>query len=54
MYDVLRDGITGKILIKSIDDESLKLIQLQSQQKKIGIVQEWMYCIRKLLKNYWD
>ena len=35
VYDVLRDGIIGKILIKSTADESLKLIKLQSQQKKI-------------------
>ena len=35
VYDVLRDGIIGKILINSTADESLKLIQLKSQQKKL-------------------
>ena len=35
VYDALRDGIIGKISIKSTADESLKLIKLQSQQKKI-------------------
>lgn len=35
VYEILRDGIIGKMSIKSTDDKSLKLIQLQSQHKKI-------------------
>lgn len=35
VYDILRNGIIGKMSIKSTDKESFKLYQLQSQQKKI-------------------
>ncbi|MCJ7651215.1 MAG: IS1634 family transposase [Candidatus Lokiarchaeota archaeon] len=35
VYDILRDGIISKMSIKSTDNESLKLIQLQTPQKKI-------------------
>jgi transposase len=35
VYDILRNGIIGKMSIKSTDKEFFKLYQLQSQQKKI-------------------
>ena len=35
VYDVLKDGIIGKIAMKSTGDEFLKLISPQSQQKAI-------------------
>ena len=35
VYEVLKDGVIGKITIKSTGDEFLKLISLQSQQKAI-------------------
>ena len=34
-YEILRDGIIGKMSLKSSGEESLNLMQLQSQQKKI-------------------
>lgn len=34
-YEILRDGIIGKISLKSTGEESLNLMLLQSQQKKI-------------------
>lgn len=34
-YEILRDGIIGKMSLKSTGEESLNLMQLQSQQKKI-------------------
>jgi len=46
-YDILRDGIIGKMSLKSTGEESLNLMQLQSRQKMIlelfqceGIVEE--------------
>ena len=46
-YEILRDGIIGKMSLKSTGEESLNLMQLQSQQKMIlelfqceGIVEE--------------
>ena len=35
VYEVLKDGVIGKITIKSTGDEFLKLISIQSQQKAI-------------------
>jgi len=35
VYEVLKDGIIGKITMKSTGDEFLKLMSLQSQQKAI-------------------
>ncbi len=35
VYEVLKDGIIGKITVKSTGDEFLKLMSLQSQQKAI-------------------
>ena len=35
LYDVLKDGIIGKITMKSMGDEFLKLMSPQSQQKAI-------------------
>ena len=35
VYDVLKDGIIGKITVKSTGDEFLKLMSVQSQQKAI-------------------
>jgi transposase len=35
VYEVLKNGIIGKITIKSTGDEFLKLMTLQSQQKAI-------------------
>jgi len=35
VYDVLKDGIIGKITVKSTGDEFLKLMSIQSQQKAI-------------------
>ncbi|KAF5410317.1 MAG: hypothetical protein C5S43_04930 [Candidatus Methanocomedens sp.] len=34
-YEILRDGIIGKMSLKSTGEESLNLMQLQSQQKMI-------------------
>jgi transposase len=53
IYEILRDGIIGKMSLKSTGDESLNLMQLQSQQKMIlelfqcdGLVD------KKYLKSY--
>jgi hypothetical protein len=35
VYEVLKDGVIGKITIKSTGDEFLKLMSIQSQQKEI-------------------
>lgn len=35
IYEILRDGIIGKMSVKSTGEESLNLMQLQSQQKMI-------------------
>ena len=35
VYEVLKDGIIGKITMKSTGDEFLKLISTKSQQKSI-------------------
>ena len=35
VYEILKDGIIGKITMKSTGDEFLKLMSLQSQQKSI-------------------
>jgi hypothetical protein len=35
VYQILRDGIVGKMSLKSTGEKSLNLMQLQSQQKKI-------------------
>ena len=35
VYDVLKDGVIGKITIKSTGDKFFKLMSLQSQQKAI-------------------
>ena len=48
-YDILRDGIIGKISLKSTDEESLNLMQLQSQQK---IILELFQCEGIVEKNY--
>ena len=52
IYEILRDGIIGKMSFKSTGEESVNLMQLQSQQKMIlelfqceGIVE------RKYLKS---
>lgn len=48
-YEILRDGIIGKMSLKSTGEESLNLMQLQSQQKKIL---ELFQCEGILEKNY--
>lgn len=48
-YEILRDGIIGKISLKSTGEESLNLMQLQSQQKKIL---ELFQCEGIVEKNY--
>jgi transposase len=48
-YDILRDGIIGKISIKSTNEESLNLMQLQSQQK---LILELFQCEGIMEKNY--
>lgn len=48
-YDILRDGIIGKMSLKSTGEESLNLMQLQSQQKKIL---ELFQCEDIVEKNY--
>ena len=48
-YDILRDGIIGKISLKSTDEESLNLMQLQSQQK---MILELFHCEGIVEKRY--
>ena len=48
-YGILRDGIIGKMSLKSTGEESLNLMQLQSQQKKIL---ELFQCEGIVEKNY--
>jgi len=48
-YEILRDGIIGKMSLKSTGEESLNLMQLQSQQKKIL---ELFQCEGIVEKNY--
>jgi len=48
-YDILRDGIIGKISLKSTGEESMNLMQLQSQQK---IILELFQCEGIVEKNY--
>jgi transposase len=48
-YEILRDGIIGKMSLKSTGEESLNLMQLQSQQKKIL---ELFQCEGMVEKNY--
>jgi transposase len=49
VYDVLKDGIIGKIKMKSTGDEFLKLISLQSRQKAIL---ELFQCENVVRKGY--
>jgi transposase len=48
-YDILRDGIIGKLSLKSTGEESMNLMQLQSQQK---IILEMFQCEGIVEKNY--
>jgi len=48
-YEILRSGIIGKMSLKSTGEESLNLIQLQSQQK---MVLELFQCEGMVGKNY--
>jgi hypothetical protein len=48
-YDILRDGIIGKMSLKSTSEESMNLMQLQSQQK---IILELFQCEDIVEKNY--
>jgi hypothetical protein len=48
-YDILRDGIIGKMSLKSTGEESMNLMQLQSQQK---IILELFQCEDIVEKNY--
>ena len=48
-YEILRDGIIGKMSLKSTGEESLNLMQLQSQQK---IILELFQCESIVEKNY--
>jgi len=48
-YDILRDGIIGKMSLKSTGEESINLMQLQSQQK---IILELFQCEGIVEKNY--
>jgi transposase len=48
-YEILRDGIVGKMSLKSTGEESLNLMQLQLQQKKIL---ELFQCEGIVEKNY--
>jgi len=48
-YDILRDGIIGKMSLKSTGEESMNLMQLQSQQK---IILELFQCEGIVEKNY--
>ncbi len=49
IYEILRDGIIGKMSLKSTGEESLNLMQLQSQQK---IILELFHCEGIVEKNY--
>ncbi|MCX9074554.1 MAG: IS1634 family transposase [Candidatus Methanoperedens sp.] len=48
-HEILRDGIVGKISLKSTNEESLNLMQLQSQQK---MILELFQCEGIVEKNY--
>jgi len=48
-YDILRDGIIGKMSLKSTGEESLNLMQLQSRQK---MILELFQCECIVEKNY--
>ena len=48
-YDILRGGIIGKMSLKSTGEESLNLMQLQSQQK---MILELFQCEGIVEKNY--
>jgi transposase len=48
-YNILRDGIIGKMSLKSTGEESLNLMQLQSQQK---MILELFQCEGIVEKNY--
>jgi transposase len=48
-YEILRDGIIGKMSFKSTGEESLNLMQLQSQQK---MILELFQCEGIVDKNY--
>lgn len=52
LYEILQDGIIGKMSIKSTDDESLKLMQLQSQQKNILELFQGECIVKKNYMNY--
>ncbi|MDP2788741.1 MAG: IS1634 family transposase [bacterium] len=49
IYEILRDGIIGKMSLKSTGEESLNLMQLQSQQK---MILESFQCEGIVEKNY--
>ncbi len=49
IYEILRDGIIGKMSVKSTGEESLNLMQLQSQQK---MILELFQCEGIVEKNY--
>ena len=49
IYEILREGIIGKMSLKSTGEESLNLMQLQSQQK---IILELFQCESIVEKNY--
>jgi hypothetical protein len=49
IYEILRDGIIGKMSVKSTGEESLNLMQLQSQQK---MILELFQCEGVVEKNY--
>jgi len=48
-YDILRDGIIGKMSLKNTGEESLNLMQLQSQQK---MILELFHCEGIVEKRY--
>ena len=48
-YDILRDGLIGKLSLKSTGEESMNLMQLQSQQK---IILELFQCEGIVEKKY--
>jgi transposase len=49
IYEILRDGIIGKMSLKRTGEESLNLMQLQSQQK---MILELFQCEGIVEKNY--
>lgn len=49
IYEILRDGIIGKMSLKSTGEESLNLMQLQSQQK---MILELFQCEGIVERNY--